>query len=73
MKLRAIDLFAGAGGTSTGLALADDELAAAMSFPTDYDFAGTRTDIIRQIGNAVPVSTARALCRGILEQARGVA
>ena len=34
MKLRAIDLFAGAGGTSTGLALAADELAAAMSFPT---------------------------------------
>lgn len=124
MKLRAIDLFAGAGGTSTGLALAiatsgavsliepflvayygtggaesvakpiptittrdrfalvepkledlrlrmlqPHELAAAMSFPTDYQFAGTRTEQIRQIGNAVPVSTARALCRGILEAA----
>lgn len=53
--------------------LAPHELAAAMSFPTDYDFAGTRTDVIRQIGNAVPVSTARALCRGILEQARRAA
>jgi site-specific DNA-cytosine methylase len=29
MKLRAIDLFAGAGGTSTGLALAAGELGAA--------------------------------------------
>lgn len=37
------------------------ELAAAMSFPDGYRFAGTKTDAVRQIGNAVPVRTARAL------------
>ncbi len=29
------------------------ELAAAMSFPKDYKFCGTKTEVIRQIGNAV--------------------
>lgn len=43
MTIRAIDLFAGAGGTST--------------------------DAIKQIGNAVPVGTARALCDSILRDA----
>lgn len=45
------------------------ELAAAMSFPSGYRFAGTKTDAIRQIGNAVPVSTARALCSAMLQEA----
>lgn len=53
--------------------LAPHELAAAMSFPTDYDFAGTRTDVIRQIGNAVPVRTAQALCGEILQHIRRTA
>jgi hypothetical protein len=42
------------------------ELAAAMSFPTDYQFAGRRDDKIRQIGNAVPVRLAAALCKAAL-------
>lgn len=42
------------------------ELAAAMGFPPDYRFAGTRSDQVRQIGNAVPVNTARALCAALL-------
>lgn len=42
------------------------ELAAAMSFPRTYSFAGTREQKVKQIGNAVPVRTARALCRTIL-------
>jgi DNA (cytosine-5)-methyltransferase 1 len=29
------------------------ELAAAMSFPKDYRFSGTKTEKIKQIGNAV--------------------
>lgn len=37
------------------------ELAAAHSFPDDYDFHGGRTAATRQIGNSVPVRTARAL------------
>lgn len=40
------------------------ELARAMSFSDaecDYEFAGTKTQITKQIGNAVPVRTARAL------------
>lgn len=40
------------------------ELARAMSFAdaeSDYEFAGTKTEITKQIGNAVPVRTARAL------------
>lgn len=37
------------------------ELAAAMSFPAGYRFAGNKTETVRQIGNAVPVRTAQAL------------
>lgn len=52
------------------------ELAAAMGFPAGYQFAGTKTDIVRQIGNAWACRTATALCRVILAQhapARGAA
>ena len=43
------------------------ELAAAMSFDSGYHFAGNKTDKIKQIGNAVPVRTAAALCRALLD------
>lgn len=42
------------------------ELAAAMSFPADYAFAGNREARVKQIGNAVPVETARALCKELM-------
>ena len=42
------------------------ELAAAMGFPAEYEFTGTRTDVVRQIGNAVAVQTARWLCLSLL-------
>ena len=42
------------------------ELAAAMSFPDAYAFAGTKDQKVKQIGNAVPVETARALCHVVL-------
>jgi DNA (cytosine-5)-methyltransferase 1 len=42
------------------------ELAAAMSFPDDYQFQGNREQVVKQIGNAVPVRTAQALCRELL-------
>jgi DNA (cytosine-5)-methyltransferase 1 len=42
------------------------ELSAAMGFPADYEFTGTKTDHVKQIGNAVSVRTAQALCMAAL-------
>ena len=42
------------------------ELAAAMSFPKSYKFSGTREQVVKQIGNAVPVKLAKALCMSLL-------
>lgn len=44
------------------------ELAAAMSFPRDYEFKGNREQRVKQIGNAVPVRIAQALCESILRE-----
>ena len=41
--------------------LKSHELAAASSFPADFRFAGTDTEIKKQIGNAVPPALAEAL------------
>lgn len=43
------------------------ELARAMGFD-GYEFAGNKTEIIRQIGNAVPVRTAAALVGALFEE-----
>lgn len=43
------------------------ELAAAMSFPKDYHFVGTRENKVKQIGNAVPVELSRACVRSIFK------
>lgn len=42
------------------------ELAAAHSFPADYQFAGGKKDAVKMIGNSWPVATAQALCREVL-------
>lgn len=42
------------------------ELAAAMSFKPDYEFTGNREQKVKQIGNAVPLKTAQALCTALL-------
>jgi DNA (cytosine-5)-methyltransferase 1 len=42
------------------------ELSAAMSFDAGYKFTGNREDQVKQIGNAVPVKLAEALCREML-------
>lgn len=42
------------------------ELAAAMSFPKDYQFTGNRGEQVKQIGNAVPVNLARAHAKALL-------
>lgn len=36
------------------------ELSAAQSFPTEYKFSGTKSEQVKQIGNAVPPALARA-------------
>lgn len=46
--------------------LTTKELARAMGFPDDYQFHGTKKDVIRQIGNAVCVRVAEALTRAVL-------
>jgi len=48
------------------------ELAAAMGFTTEdqaYEFAGTKTDQIKQIGNAVSVAKMKACVRAIMADA----
>jgi DNA (cytosine-5)-methyltransferase 1 len=42
------------------------ELAAAQGFPDTYQFAGNKGDQVKQIGNAVPVNTSRALALSAL-------
>ena len=44
------------------------ELAAAQGFPAGYKFSGTKTEAVRQIGNAVPCGLARALVTAVLSQ-----
>lgn len=44
------------------------ELAAAMSFPKGYVFMGTREQKVKQIGNAVAVNMAKALCKAIITE-----
>jgi len=43
------------------------ELAAAQGFPPEYEFAGTKTETVEQIGNAVPVTLAGKLVESLLE------
>ena len=47
--------------------LKNAELAAAMGFPPGYRFTGTKSDVTRQIGNAVCVNLAAALVGAILD------
>lgn len=42
------------------------ELAQAQGFPSDYPFTGNKSEITKQIGNAVPVNLARSLCTALL-------
>lgn len=48
------------------------ELAAAQGFTKDYQFSGTKTEQVKQIGNAVPRRLARALVAAVLAQDSGV-
>jgi DNA (cytosine-5)-methyltransferase 1 len=46
--------------------LSPRELARAQGFPDSYQFSGNREAVVKQIGNAVPPNTARALIRELL-------
>lgn len=48
--------------------LKSHELAAAQGFPRDYQFTGNTTQIVKQIGNAVPKNLAKALVKSALTQ-----
>ena len=48
--------------------LAKHELAAAMGFPTSYQFKGNGTEILKQIGNAVPGETGYQLSLHMLKR-----
>ena len=41
------------------------EAARLQSFPDEWEFAGTRSRVTRQIGNAVPVRLAEALAGSV--------
>ncbi len=47
--------------------LLNHELAAATSFPPAYRFSGNDKEVTKQIGNAVPVATARAIIGAMLD------
>jgi DNA (cytosine-5)-methyltransferase 1 len=49
--------------------LKPSELAAAHSFPKDYMLSGSRADQVKQIGNSVPVRTAKAISKAIFGKA----
>ena len=51
--------------------LKPSELAAAHSFPPDYKLTGTRGDMVKQIGNSVPVRTASAMCSTDIDELIG--
>ena len=44
------------------------ELAGAQGFPKDYKFSGNKTQVVRQIGNAVPCGLAKAIVLAAVSQ-----
>lgn len=52
--------------------LHEGELAAAQGFRSDYKFTGNKTEIVKQIGNAVPRRLARALCLAAVGQSSDI-
>ncbi|WP_414172701.1 DNA cytosine methyltransferase [Clavibacter tessellarius] len=39
-----------------------------MSFPDDFKIVGTRADVQRQLGNAVPLGLGKAVVRSLMSQ-----
>ena len=51
--------------------LTTPELAALQSFPRGYQFAGSRRERVRQIGNAMPPLLAAAMIRSVMQAVEG--
>lgn len=45
-----------------------EEILRLMSFPDDFRVQGTRADVQRQLGNAVPMELGKAVIRSVVEQ-----
>ncbi len=60
------DLFCGAGSLSMGAHDAMVALGYDPTFVAPYRFAGNKTEVVRQIGQAVPYETARALTLALM-------
>lgn len=45
-----------------------NEILRLMSFPDDFAIAGSRADVQRQLGNAVPMELGKAVIRAVVEQ-----
>lgn len=61
-------LVSASGGEIGFRMLQPHELALAQGFPAHYLFTGTKTDQVKQIGNAVPRRLARAIVGAVLSQ-----
>lgn len=55
-------------GTDRARRLRVNEMLRLMSFPDDFRIAGTRADVQRQLGNAVPVELGKAVVRALVTQ-----
>ena len=80
-SLKVIDLFSGCGGLSLGFQNSGFEIVAAFenwksainrersylqTFPDNFIFAGSKTDLEQMIGNAVPVKLAEYVAKCLL-------
>lgn len=57
-----------AAGTERARRLRVNEMLRLMSFPDDFNIDGTRSDIQRQLGNAVPLELGKAVVRALMDQ-----
>lgn len=57
-----------AAGAERARRLRANEMLRLMSFPDDFKIDGTRSDVQRQLGNAVPLELGKAVVRALMDQ-----